>query len=172
MSTRLTDSDGNIFHDENKVVTLTEATLESLRDFGPKVATTTLTSAQVKALRGTPATLIAAPGAGKINVVTSIFFHLDYGSNVFTESADNLVVQYGDSGVDITASIETTTSWLVNNADAWGTAVPAAIVLGADATAGINETVELFNTGDGEIGGNAANDSVVTVVVTYHTVTI
>lgn len=172
MSTRITDSNGNIFHDESGVVTLTEDTLESLRDFGPKVAVTTLTSAQVKALRGTPATLVAAPGAGKINIVTSVFFHLDYGSNVFTESSDNLVVQYGDSGTDITGSIETTSSWLTNNADAWGIAVPAAVLLGASATAGVNETIELFNTGDGEIGGNAGNDNVVKVVVTYHTVTI
>ena len=56
------------------------------------------------------------------------------------------------------------------SADAFGTAVPAAILTGEAATAGVNETIQLTNTGDGEFAGNAGNDNTVTVVVNYHTV--
>lgn len=164
MSTNLTDRDGVSLVDNagNILVGETPNQMYSAR--------TVLTSAQVKALRATPATLVAAPGAGKINIVDSVFFYLTYGSNVFTESSDNLVVEYGDSGVDITGAIETTGSWLVASANAFGAAVPAAILTGAAATAGVNETIQLTNTGDGEIAGNAGNDNTVTVVVNYHTI--
>lgn len=141
-------------------------------DAGPKVAVVNFTSAQVKALRGTPGTLVAAPGAGKAIVVDSVTLQLNYGgTNAFTESTDNLVVQYGDSGTDITASIETT-GFIDQTSDQLAVYYPADIATMATATAGVNEEVQLFNTGDGEIGGNAAGDNTLNVTVAYHIVTM
>jgi hypothetical protein len=127
--------------------------------------TTNLTSAQVKALHATPFAITAAPGADKFIQLLGATLVLDYGSNAFTESADNLVIEYETSGVDATAAI-TSNGFLTATADTLAVAVPAAIA-GA-ATASFNgKKLMLYNSGDGEIAGNAANDSQLTVCVTY-----
>lgn len=138
---------------------------------GGLVKTTTITSAQVKALRATPLTLVAAPGAGKMIVVDSLTLQLNYGTNVFTETADNFVLEYGDSGTDITGAIETT-GFIDQSADTLAVYYPANIAAMAAATVGVNEVVQLFNTGDGEIGGNAAADSTVVATVAYRVIAI
>lgn len=170
MSTRLTDSEGNILHSVDGTVILSEDIIDESITEGVKVAKTNLTSAEVKALRATPKTLIAAPGAGKIVVVESVTLQLNYGgTNAFTESADNLVVQYTDSGQDITGAIETT-GFIDQTADMVAVYYPAAIAAMATATVGVNEAVELFNTGDGEIAGNAAGNNTLNVTVAYRVV--
>jgi hypothetical protein len=127
--------------------------------------TTNLTSAQVKALKATPIALTAAPGADKFIQLIGATLVLDYGSNAFTESSDDLVIEYETSGVDATAAI-TSNGFLTATADTLAVAVPAAIA-GA-ATASFNgKKLMLLNSGDGEIAGNAANDSQLTVQVTY-----
>lgn len=175
MSTRLTDSEGNILHNEAGTVILSETILTNQATqlaTGVNVTSVNLTSAQVKALRATPQTIIAAPGAGKMIVVESVTLQLNYGgTNAFTESADNLVLQYTDSGTDITASIETT-GFIDQTADTVAIVYPATIATAAAATAVVNEAVELFNTGDGEIAGNAANNNTLNVTVAYRVVDI
>ncbi len=110
-----------------------------------------LTNAQVLAFRATPIALVAAPGANKAIIVHKFFIVSDDAGGAWTESADNLVIQYAD-GVDISAAIEA------------GDLVGGAVVLktqGVLDTAlipDVNATVVIFNTGDGEWGGgNAAN---------------
>jgi len=137
-----------------------------------QVDTVTLTSAQVKGLRAAPATLVAAPGAGKMVVVESLALQLNYGgSNAFTETADNLILQYGDSGQDITAAIETT-GFIDQTADMVAIIYPATIATAAAATVAVNEVVELFNTGDGEIAGNAGNNNTLVATIAYRVVTL
>lgn len=137
-----------------------------------QVDTVTLTAAQVKGLRAAPATLVAAPGAGKLVVVESLVLQLNYGgNNGFTESTDNLVLQYNDSGQDITGAIEMT-GFIDQTADTVAIYYPAAIAAMAAATVGVNEAVELFNTGDGEIAGNAANDNTLVATIAYRVVTL
>jgi len=132
-----------------------------------KIITETLdlTSAQVKALQATPLAITAAPGAGKFIQLLGATLALDYGSNAFTESSDNLVIEYETSGVDATGAIEMT-GFIDQTADTIMTVIPTAIA-GAAATSFNNKKLMLTNTGDGEIGGNAANDSVLRVSVTY-----
>ena len=132
-----------------------------------KVITTTtnLTSAQVKALRATPIDLTPAPGADTFIQLLGALLVLDYGSNAFTESSDNLVIQYETSGVDACAAI-TGNGFITATADTIAVAVPTAIA-GAAAASFNNKKLQLFNNGDGEIAGNAANDSQLTVQVTY-----
>jgi len=57
---------------------------------GPGVAKFTLTSAQLKALKATPVTLIAAPGAGKAILVTGLAFHYSFGTVAYTLNAGTI----------------------------------------------------------------------------------
>jgi hypothetical protein len=123
-----------------------------------------ITAAEVKGLRAAPMTIISAAGLDTIVEFVSAVFVMDYGSEVFTETADNLVIEYED-GRDISEAIETT-GFLDQNAD------QVAIINAADvptmtAAAAVNKAVQLFNTGDGEIGGNASEDTVLTLKITY-----
>jgi len=126
--------------------------------------TVELSNVNIKALRATPITLVAAPGAANIVEVISVVLILDYGTNVLTESADNLVVEYA-SGQDITAAIEMT-GFIDQAADQMAFILPAGIATMTAANA-LNDAVQIFNTGDGEIAGNAANDTTMTVKISY-----
>ena len=129
-------------------------------------AETTLTSAQVKALAATQIELVAAPGAGKCIEFVSALLKLDYGSNVFTESADNLAIKYTDaSGVAVSQTIEST-GFIDQSADTYTNAVPEKDQIVA-ASGCENKALVLDNTGDGEIAGNAANDNTLVVGVAY-----
>jgi hypothetical protein len=166
MSTNLTDSAGAVIANNSGTVILHDDSTSM------RLATKNLTSAQVKALRATPQTIIPAPGAGKLIVVESAVLQLNYGgTNAFTETTDNLVLQYTDSGTDITGSIETT-GFIDQTADTIAIVRPTTIAAMAAATAGVNEAVELFNTGDGEIAGNAANNNTLNVTILYRVVDV
>lgn len=131
-----------------------------------QVKKVSITNAQLKAMRATPVQLVPAQGADTLIQVESITLKLNAGANVLTESADNMVVQYSDSGQDITGAIEST-GFIDQAADTFAVYYPAAIAAAAAATIGVNEKVELFNTGDGEFGGNAANDATLDVWISY-----
>ena len=124
-----------------------------------------LTNAEIKALRGTKKELVAAPGATKFIELVSLVLILDYGSNVLTESTDNLVCQYATSGQDATAAIEMT-GFIDQSADTVAI-VSAASVAAVAASNVVNNALELFNTGDGEIAGNAGLDTTLTVKIAY-----
>ena len=91
---------------------------------------------------------------------------LTYGSNVFTESADDLSIRYTDgSGVVVSVAIESG-GFLDNAADIYTNAIP--IVNAAVVPAGnVNQALVLHNVGDGEFAGNAGDDNVVEVWTTY-----
>lgn len=131
----------------------------------------TLTAAEVKALAATQKTLVAAPGAGKMLQFISATLKLNYGSEAFTESADNLAIKYtDDSGVAVSQTIEST-GFIDQTADTYTNALPALNAIVA-ASAAENQPLVLDNTGDGEIAGNASNDSTLTVAIVYATVSI
>lgn len=96
----------------------------------------TLTNAEIKAMRATPKSLVSAPGAGKLIVVHQLYLHLDAGTNVLTESADNMVVQYGD-GQDISGAIEAT-GFIDASADTWISVLPTAQAASAAGSIGFN----------------------------------
>lgn len=123
----------------------------------------------VKTLRATPVELVPALGSGIMVEFLSATLILDYGTNVFTESADNLAVKYTDgSGVAVSDTIEST-GFIDNNADIVTRGVPVKDAIVA-AAACVNKALVLHNTGDGEIGGNAADDSVLTVFTLFRIV--
>lgn len=127
-------------------------------------AEVSITNAEMLALRATPKTLVAAPGAGKFLEFVSAQLLFDRTA-VYTESADNMAVRYTNgSGVIVSQAIEST-GFVDASADTITNALPKidTIVAGTGAA---NQALVLHNTGDGEFGGgNAAN--VIRVKVAY-----
>ena len=130
-----------------------------------KVDTVELINAQIKALRGSPKELVATPGAGKYVEIIRVDLILDYGSEVLTESADNMIIQYATSNVAATAAIEST-GFIDATADTIYTVLGAGLT-GVAASNMANNAIELINSGDGEFGGNASADTAMTVKITY-----
>lgn len=122
-------------------------------------------NACIKGLRAAPLELVATPGADKFIELKSAVLILNYGSNVLTETTDNLVIEYGTSGQDATAAIETT-GFIDAGADQAAIILPATIPTVAAANI-VNNNIRLFNTGDGEIAGNAGNDTTMSIRVSY-----
>lgn len=119
-----------------------------------------ITNAQMLAIRATPVTILPAQGAGKIAVLLGgliVFNHTD----VYTESADNLVIRYTDAtGTAASVAIEST-GFLTNAGDAAQIIYPVAtppILTEADELS--NAPLLLHNTGDGELGGGDAANTV------------
>lgn len=132
-------------------------------------AEVSLTNAEIKALRATPKTIIAAPASGKMIQFVSATLLLKAGTNVLTESTANLGFKYTNgSGVQVSETVECT-DFIDQAVDTITNARPQldAIVAktGADAKA-----LVLHNLGAGEFAGNAANDATMKVRVAYYIV--
>jgi len=121
-------------------------------------------NACIKALRATPKELVATPGADKFIELVSAVLIMDYGTNVLTESSDDLVIEY-EGGTDITASIDST-GFFDQTADMVKIVEPSAAVVITAANA-VNKNIRLFNTGDGELAGNAGEDTTLSIRVAY-----
>jgi len=126
-----------------------------------------LTNAEMLALRATPKTLVAAPGASKILEFISAVILFDY-TGAYTETADNMAVKYTDgSGAIVSETIEAT-GFVDATADTMTTAIAKADVIVAK-SGSENKALVLHNTGDGEYGGgNAANAIRVKVAYRLH----
>lgn len=129
-----------------------------------KYANVTLTSAQVKALKATPITLVAAPGADLAVVPIAVNIVVNYGgTNAFTEDADDLSIGYATSGeikeIESTGLIDQTNDeWRYITFEHAETFIPVE-----------NEAVVITNLDD-EIAGNAAGDNTVLVRLYYRVV--
>ncbi len=131
-------------------------------------AEVTITNAQMVALRATPKTLVAAPGAGKVLEFISATLFFDYTA-AYTESADNMAVKYENgSGAAASQAIEAT-GFVDATADTMTTAMAKIDAIVAK-TGCENKVLVLHNTGDGEFGGgNAANVVRVKTAYRVHT---
>lgn len=137
------------------------------------MANTVLTSAQVKALRATPITVVAAPGAGKFINVVSIAYKLTYGgTSAFTAAVgQTIAVAYTNvSGTTISTSGFSNSS-ITATSNQIGYCVTTNS-LGIAATSRENQPLVAFNATTTEITGNAANDNTITVSVTYQILTL
>ncbi|TQF41170.1 hypothetical protein UNPF46_08600 [Bradyrhizobium sp. UNPF46] len=154
-------------------MTATDDGSKTTYDLSPliQVARVTVTNAQIKALRATPKTLVAAPGTGKVLEFVSAVIKNNGGTNALTESADNMAVKYTDgSGVAVSQTIECT-GFIDQTAATITAALPCIDPIVAYAS-GANKALVLHNTGDGEWGGNAAADVTLTIDVAYRVHTI
>lgn len=129
-------------------------------------ASIALTNAEIKALRATPKTLVAAPGAGLALEFISAVLILNYGTNVLSESTANLAVKYTDgSGAQVSETIEMT-GFIDQAAHTATNARPKLDAIVAR-TGYENKALVLHNLGAGEFGGNAANDTLLRVKIAY-----
>lgn len=134
-------------------------------------ATVTVTNAQIKALRATPKTLVAAPGAGLVLEFVSAQLKLVAGANVLTESTANLGIKYTNgSGVQVSETIEAT-GFIDQAANTVTNARPKLDAIVAY-TGAANQALVLHNLGAGEIAGNAAADATMVVVINYRVITL
>lgn len=122
-----------------------------------------ITNAEIITLRASAKEILPAPGADYFYEVVSFILILNYGSNVFTESTDNLALQYA-SGDDI-MTIEST-NLIDASADTISVNYPTSVVTNAAADL-LNDAIELFNSGDGEFAGNAGEDTTMIAIINY-----
>ena len=129
-------------------------------------ASVSLTNAQIKALRATPISMVAAQGAGTAIEFVSAVLILDVGANVLSETADNLQFKYiNGTGVAVSQTVETT-GFIDQTGDIATNALPKIDVIATKAQCE-NVAIVLHNTGDGEFADNAANDTLMRVKVAY-----
>lgn len=123
----------------------------------------TLTNANMVALRATPISLVAAPGAGKYLQFIKAELFFDYTA-AYGETTDDLGVKYTNgTGAQVSQTLDAT-GFLTATADAYATIAAASCPMTA------NAPLVLHNLGDGEYtGGNASN--VVKVRTWYRVIT-
>lgn len=127
-------------------------------------STVTLTNAQVLALRAAPITLVAAPGTSKRHQLVAASLKLTATAGAYTETDDNFVIRYVDgSGVIVSETIQTT-GFVDQAAVIYTNARPSVDAIATSAQCA-NQALVLHNSGNGELGGGNAANSL--VVVTY-----
>jgi hypothetical protein len=127
-------------------------------------ATVEISNAELDAIRATPKQLVAAPGAGQLIEFVSAMLILDYDTAAFTETADNLAIEYdGGSAVAASETIECT-GFIDQSADMITRAIPVKDPIDAAADI-VNKNLVLQNIGDGEFGGGGG--TTMTVIITY-----
>jgi hypothetical protein len=161
---------GDVTVDETGAVSIGAGAVASaeLAETAVKYAEVSIAAAAVGALRATPATLVAAPGAGKVLEFISAVLILDYTAPGFTETDDNLAVRYTDgSGVIVSQAIECT-GFIDQTADTMTTALAKIDAIAAKAGCE-NKALVLHNTGNGEFGNSGGSALRVKVAYRVHT---
>jgi hypothetical protein len=132
---------------------------------------TVLTSAQAKALRATPITVVPAPGAGKSLEFVSAILQLNYGgTNAFT-GPQNLAIRYKDGANAQVSQNVTGTGFIDQTTDMVTNASPKVDGIATRAIAE-NQPLVLHNIGAAEITGNVAGDNLLHVKVLYRVHTL
>lgn len=135
----------------------------SMGALGLQRVSVSVTDAEIKALRATPKTLVASPGAGKILELVSAMFYCNSAAGAYTSPQAMAIRDNNSSGTirsgsTATSLVSTTTPTYAYVAPQ--NCQPAAAV-----------PLILHNTGGSEMaGGNAANS--MTVVVYYRILTL
>jgi hypothetical protein len=122
-----------------------------------QVATRIITNAQMKALKATPLSLIAAPGTGWAIVVDRVYMTSSAAAGAWTETADNPVIEY-TGGTDILV-IEST-----GFLDQASVQVRTQAIAATVTTPVINEGVRIYNPDDELGGGNAGSSFRISVI--------
>lgn len=116
-----------------------------------QMAEVSITAAEMLALRATPKTLVAAPGAGYVLEFISALFIYDYTA-AFTESDDNIDIKYTNASGAIVSTELDATGLLDATSDQLRTLKP----ITTDLTPVENAALVLHNSGNGEWGGTGS----------------
>jgi hypothetical protein len=129
-----------------------------------KVATVTVSAAEIRALDVSPITLVAAGGAGVYRIFLEAFLQLDYGSTAHDDAAadGDLIIEYAD-GTDVSTTLEADT-FIDGAADQFRTMKQ----LTTDITPPANSAIRILNDGDPFTG---TGDGVLVVNVRYWEIT-
>ena len=125
-----------------------------------------VSNAELKALRATPIELVPATeaGAGFAIIPLAVMLSLNAGTEVLTESADNLAVKCSTTellDIETTGFIDQATDQNRYQEKAEAVITPIA-----------NTAITLTNKGDGEIAGNATADATLSVRTYYRVVPV
>lgn len=134
--------------------------------------TVTLTKAQVIALRATPITLVAGQTGKVLQLLQGAMFLKYGGTNVFTESTNNLQVKYVDGSGAAASEVIETTGFIDQSADTCTVFGPVTANATLDNTIIATATASgaalvLHNTSGSEIAGNAGADNTVVVKINF-----
>ena len=130
---------------------------------------TTILSADVLLLATTQATLVPAPGAGRVIEFLSATLKLEYGgTNVFTEAADNLTINYTNAAGAVVSDVIECTGFIDQAAHTLTRGVPVKDAIVAYASAA-NQALVLDNNAD-NFAGNAGDDNILYVDTTFRVV--
>jgi hypothetical protein len=161
-------SSGNVATSDGSVWTSAAPSGGTWGGYTVTTVTGTVSSAQIKAIHGTPIQVVAAQGSGKVIVPVSGTFKFIYGgTNVFVAGASQT----------ITLTWGTTASIVVyTNAILVGTTTVLYPTLGTSSiqayTRFDNAALNLYNSVATEITGNAANNNTLAYALSYIVVTI
>lgn len=138
----------------------------SLGQIGANTIKVSIPATEIKTLRATPKELVAAQGANTLIQLVAVMLVLTAGTEVLSETADNLVIEYDDgSAAPVTGDIEMT-GFIDQAADTITNTIPIGDTIDASADV-VNKNMAIVNTGDGEFAGNASDDAVLDVYITY-----
>lgn len=126
----------------------------------------TLTSAQVKALNAAPVVAIAAPGVGKVINVINAITKLNYGSNAFNSGAGQTINLYYNNNVENISQIFSNPS-ISSSSNKFDLRTVSYNLGNLSAGSIDNVNVAIHNPISTEIGGNASNDSTISIVINY-----
>lgn len=129
-----------------------------------KYADVSIQASAIKTLKATPVELVGAPGAGLALIPFAVNVNLTAGTEVLSESADNLAVK-----CSTTEMIEIETTGFINQATDQNRYQERAEAV---TTPIANTSLVLANKGDGEIAGNATDDALLSVRVFYRVVPV
>lgn len=138
----------------------------SITDLEAQTVKVSIAAAAIKTLRATPVELVAAQGANTLIQFVSAMLVLTAGTEVLSETTDNLVIEYDDGAAAAATGDIEMTGFIDQAADTITNAIASADAI--DALADVaNKNIAIVNTGDGEIAGNASDDAVLDIYVTY-----
>lgn len=141
------------FNSTDKAFSVNEAgTLYAMAAKGGwQFAEVSVSIAEMLAVRATPKTLVAAPGAGKVLIFHEAAMIYDYAA-VYTESSDDLVIRYTDGSGAIASTTLDTTNFLDQTSDQ----IRTFKTITTDLTPVANAPLVLHNSGNGELGGTGS----------------
>lgn len=132
-------------------------TTGKLSELTIQYATVTLTNTDMLALRATPITVVAAPGASKRIQFLGATINTNATAGAYTETDDNFVFRFTDGAGIIQSTTGQTTGFIDQAGKMHLSVLPVTDALCTDAQA-TNQALVVHNSGDGEFGGgNAAN---------------